>query len=98
MLHVIVHTADIQDRDGAPDLPKAIQYRFPWLRHVFADGGYAGAKLRGALKGQGEWTIEIIKRSDIAKGWEQSISSATTWAYIANVRILTRRLARYRWA
>ena len=124
ILHVIVHTADIQDRDGAPDLLKAIRYCFPWLRHVFADGGYAGAKLRGALKGQGDWTIEIIKRSDTAKGfevlprrwvverafastgrcrrlakdWEQSISSATTSAYIANIRILTRKLARYRWA
>ena len=124
MLHVIVHTADIQDRDGAPALLKAIRYRFPWLRHVFADGGYAGAKLRSALKGQGEWTIEIIKRSDTAKGfevlprrwvverafawigrcrrlakdWEQSISSATAWVYIANVRTLTRRLARYCWA
>lgn len=124
MLFVIVHTADIQDRDGAPDLLKAIRYRFPWLRHVFADGGYAGNKLRSALKGQGDWTLEIIKRSDTAKGfevlprrwvverafawigrcrrlakdWEQSISSATAWAYIANVRILTRRLARYCWA
>ena len=52
ILHVIVHTADIQDRDGAPDLLKAIRYRFPWLRRVFADGGYAGAKLRGAGRDQ----------------------------------------------
>jgi len=70
MLFVLVHTADIQDRDGAPDLIKAIRYRFPWLRHVFADGGYAGDKLRAALQGNGDWTIEIIKRSDIAKGFE----------------------------
>jgi putative transposase len=70
MLFVIVHSADIQDRDGAPDLLKAIRCRFPWLRHVFADGGYAGEKLRSALKGHGKWTIEIIKRSDTAKGFE----------------------------
>jgi putative transposase len=36
MLFVLVHTADIQDRDGAPELLKAVRYRFPWLRHVFA--------------------------------------------------------------
>jgi putative transposase len=30
---------------------KAIRFRFPWLRHVFADGGYAGHKLRNALAG-----------------------------------------------
>jgi putative transposase len=46
LVHAVVHTADIQDRDGAPlGWPKIIR-RFPWLRHVFADGGYAGAKLR----------------------------------------------------
>lgn len=70
MLFVLVHTADIQDRDGAPELIKAVRYRFRWLRHVFADGGYAGDKLRAALQGNGHWTIEIIKRSDTAKGFE----------------------------
>ena len=70
ILHVIVHTADIEDRNGASNPPKAIRYRYPWLRHVFADGCYAGAKLRGALDRQGNWTIKIIKRSDTAKGFE----------------------------
>jgi putative transposase len=36
---------------------------------VFADGGYAGDKLRDALRGHGDWTLEIIKRSDTAKGF-----------------------------
>ena len=70
MLFVIVHAADIQDRDGAPDLIKAIRYRFPWLRHLFADGAYSGDKLAAALKGHGDWTLEIIKRSDTAKGFQ----------------------------
>lgn len=70
MLIVIVHAADIQDRDGAVDVLKAARHRFPWLRHVFADGGYAGDKLKGALKDKGDWTIEIVKRSDTAKGFQ----------------------------
>ncbi len=70
MVGLIVHSADIQDRDGAPELLKSIRYAFPWLRHVFADGGYAGPKLRGALDKIGDWTIEIVKRSDTAKGFE----------------------------
>ncbi len=70
MLFAVIHAADIQDRDGAPDVLGAIRYRFPWLRHVFADGGYAGEKLGSALKGHGDWAIEIIKRSDIASGFE----------------------------
>jgi len=70
LLFVLIHAADIQDRDGAVDVLKAIRFRFPWLRHIFADGGYAGDKLRQALRGHGDWTLEIIKRSDKAKGFE----------------------------
>ena len=70
LVAAIVHTADIQDRDGAPDLLLSIRARFPWLRHVFADGGYAGDKLETALQGRGDWTLEIIKRSDAAKGFK----------------------------
>ena len=70
LVHAVVHTADIQDRDGAPLVLAGVITRFPWLRHVLADGGYAGEKLRDALKPMGAWSIEIIKRSDTAKGFE----------------------------
>ena len=66
----IVHEASIQDRDGAPALLGLIRSAFPWLRHVFADGGYAGNKLRNALGAIGRWTIEIVKRSDATKGFK----------------------------
>jgi transposase len=69
MVGAIVHPADIQDRDGAPDLLASVRGAFPWLRHVFADGGYGGEKLRHALQGLGEWSIEIVKRSDTVKGF-----------------------------
>ena len=65
-----VHTADIQDRDGAPATLMSIRSLCPWLRHVFADGGYAGDKLRDAMAPLGLWTFEIIKRSDKAVGFE----------------------------
>ena len=70
LIGLLVHGADIQDRDGAPGLLKSIRYAFPWLRHVFADGAYAGPKLHGALEQMGDWTVEIIKRSDTAEGFE----------------------------
>lgn len=69
LIFILVHAADIQDRDGAIDVLKAIRTRFPWLRHIFADGGYAGDKLRDALGQHGNWSLEIIKRSDTAKGF-----------------------------
>jgi len=65
-----VHSAGIQDRDGAPDVLRAVAARYPMLRHVFADGGYAGPKLREALKAIGRWTVQIVKRSDTAHGFE----------------------------
>ena len=64
LVGLVVHSAGIQDRDGAPDVLKAIVSRYPSLRHIFADGGYAGPKLRDALKALGKWTVQIVKRSD----------------------------------
>jgi len=37
---------------------------------MFADGGYAGPKLRDALVDLGRWTLQIVKRSDTAQGFE----------------------------
>lgn len=121
LLAAVVHSAGVQDRDGAPGLLAKIRYAFPWLRHIFADGGYAGPKLKNALAKIGDWTLEIVKRSDraegfqllprrwvvertfawlgrcrrLAKDWEKTIESAEAWILIANIRLLTRRLARY---
>ena len=70
LVTAIVHRADIQDRDGAVSVLASIADAFPWLRHVFADAAYAGEKLRQALEQLGQWTIEIIRRSDAAKGFQ----------------------------
>ena len=78
LVGAIVHPADVQslpsgcdprDRDGAPPLLASVRSAFPWLRHVFADSAYAGDKLKGALENLGSWTIEIVRRSDLAKGF-----------------------------
>ena len=87
LVGAMVHAADIQDRDGAPALLASIRHAFPWLRHVFADGGYAGPKLTGALAKLGAWTLEIVRPSDAAisfccpgDGWWRgpSLGSAAT--------------------
>lgn len=70
LVGLAVHGANIQDRDGAPAVLNSIRHAFPWLRHIFADGGYAGPKLRGALDKIGHWTLQIVKRSDTARGFE----------------------------
>ena len=70
LIGFVIHAANIQDRDGAPHVLKSIRHTHPWLRHVFADGGYSGPKLRGKLEKIGCWTMEIVKRSDKAIGFE----------------------------
>ena len=47
----------------------SIRRLYPWLRHIFADGGYAGQKLVAAMSNLGSWTLQIAKRSDAAKGF-----------------------------
>jgi len=69
LVGVTVHPGNVQDRDGAPDLLASVRHTFPWLRHIFADGAYAGDKLKGALEQLGDWSLEIVKRSDVAKGF-----------------------------
>ena len=69
LVGAIVHPADVQDRDGAPLLLASIRHRLPWLRHIFADAGYAGEKLETALSKLGTWTLEIVRRADAAIGF-----------------------------
>jgi len=64
-----VHPASIQDRDGAVALLPTIAKHYPKLLHLFADSAYAGDHLRQALAALGQWTFEIIKRSDKAEGF-----------------------------
>lgn len=70
MVGLVVHAANVQDRDGAVLVLKRILKRWPWLRYLFADAGYAGPKLKGALTKIGKFTLEIVKRPEGAKGFE----------------------------
>lgn len=67
LLKGIVHTADIQDRDGAPEIIESARRHFPGLIKLFADGGYAGEKFSTAIAHLKGLVIEIVKRSDTSK-------------------------------
>ncbi len=71
LLHVIVHPADIQDRDGGVLLLSTLFGLFPFLKKLFADGGYQGPRFEQAVaKILPELQVEIVKRSDQAKGFK----------------------------
>lgn len=62
LLGLVTHAADIQDRDGAPDVIAQALESHPTLEHIFADGGYAGDKLRDAMAAIEGPSIEIVRR------------------------------------
>ncbi len=69
VLKVMVLTANIQDRDGARTLLAKVKGQFPRLQRIWADGGYTGALIDWVKQWCG-WILDIVKRSDIAKGFQ----------------------------
>jgi transposase len=68
VLAVMILPANVQDRDAGLDLLDAQRGRWPRLRRVFADGGYAG-KLVTYIAVLCEWVLDIVKRSDDQQGF-----------------------------
>jgi putative transposase len=62
LLKVVVHPANVQDRDGARLVLRGLQRRFPRLRHRWADQAYTGPLLDW-IKQQVGWTVEVVERS-----------------------------------
>ena len=42
---------------------------YPFLMKLYADGGYQGPRFRRRLQQWRGWNVEIVKRSDHAKGF-----------------------------
>jgi putative transposase len=66
LLAVVVTAASVQDRDGAKLLLEGIRHKLSRLRHIWADGAYAGPLVDWvkALRPQCPIHLEITKRSD----------------------------------
>src|ERR1700733_5459354 len=97
LLNVIVHPADVQDRDGAFHLLRQARRLFPFIERIFADGGYAGRKMALTVWRTGVWRLQIVKRSDAA-GFEvlpKRWIVERTFAWISRNRRLARDFERY---
>jgi len=62
LLVVVVHAANIQDRDGAKLVFKKAKQWFTRLQLVFADQGYAGKLIWWVNRYCRKWKLEIVKR------------------------------------
>ena len=64
LLLVVVHAAHLQDRDGARLLLARATLRFPRLRLIWADSGYAGQLIEWVSR-MCRWTLEVVKRTEL---------------------------------
>ena len=97
LLNVVVHPADIQDRDGAFHLLRRARRLFPFIERIFADGAYAGRKMAMTVWRTGAWNLQIVKRS-YAAGFEvlpKRWIVERTFAWISRNRRLARDFERY---
>ena len=58
---IVVHSANIQDRDGAKLVLGKLAGRYPRLQLIWADGAYAG-QLIDWTRAFGGWLLEIVRR------------------------------------
>ena len=97
LLSVIVHPADVQDRDGARELLRTARRSFPFIETIFADGGYQGPRMAATVATTSCWKLEIVKRTDahrfvaLPKRWIVE----RTFAWISRNRRLARDFERY---
>ena len=68
-MRVVIHSAGMQDRDGAALVLDKIRGRFPWLQLIWADGGYHARQVDAAVAKIPVLRLEIVKRSDDMKGF-----------------------------
>ncbi|MDP6495271.1 MAG: IS5 family transposase [Dehalococcoidia bacterium] len=61
LMAIVVHAANIQDRDGAKLVLSKLAGKYPRLQLIWADAGYAG-QLVDWTRTFGGWLLEIVRR------------------------------------
>ena len=68
LLVVVIHAANIQDRDGLALVCRRLRRRFPRLRLIFADGGYQG-EIAACAAAQERLRLQIVKSEPGTRGF-----------------------------
>ena len=116
MMRIKVHSAGVQDRDGAALVFERIVSRFPFIERFFADAGYQGPRVANVAPRP----VQIVKRTDpgfvvqakrwiiertfawitinrrLARDFERFATTVQTMIQIAMIKLMSRRIARYR--
>lgn len=118
ILKAEVHSAGIQDRDGAALVFDRIVRRFPFIEKVCGDGGYQGPVAQKSCPRP----MEIVKRNisgfevlprrwivertfawlginrRLARDFERFAQTSIAFIQTAMIKLMTRRLARFRYS
>lgn len=118
ILRAEVHSAGIQDRDGAALVFERLTARFPFIEKICGDGGYQGPTVEAASPRP----MQIIKRNQkgfevLPKRWivertfawlginrrmskdvERFAQTSLAFIQTAMIKLMTRRLARFRYS
>jgi putative transposase len=62
-------TADVSDNAGAQVILDGVRKRWPWLKHLFADGAYDRTKLVDKATFR-DFVLEIVRRTDSQTGFK----------------------------
>ena len=92
VLTAVVHSASIQDRDGAKLVFEKARGFLPRLSLIWADGGYAG-QLVHWLDLFCSWTLDIVRRPKGTKGFvliKKRWVVERTFAWLGNYRRLSK--------
>jgi putative transposase len=69
VLMVVVHSAGLQEQDGAQQVLERVRDRHPRLKLIWADAGYNVGWLLAWVACVRDWVVEIVKRPADAKGF-----------------------------
>ena len=64
LLSVVIHPADVQDRDGAEAVLRDARRLFPLIARLIGDAGYRGPKMAAVVARTGPRVLEIVRRCD----------------------------------
>ncbi len=77
LLKVVVHAANVQDREGVKCLLEPIKGRFPRMEKVWVDQAYSGTG-KTWIEQQMEGTVEVVERSP-RRGWIMTAEQQLVW-------------------
>jgi putative transposase len=95
LLKVVVHAANLQDRESVNLLLEPVKGQFPRMEKVWVDQGYSG---KGKTSLPRRWVVErsiawIGRSRRMSKDYEYLTSSSEVMVYLTMLRLMLTRLA-----